>query len=90
LTEHPTAEPSGLCRSIAWQLDETSYALEGNIRSSDATLAWLAEVLERRRPRQAAARAGHIGVNRFASKVVLINGAAVMSDHPASNVNISQ
>ncbi len=35
-----------LCRSIAWQLDDTQYALEGNIRSSGATLAWLAALLE--------------------------------------------
>lgn len=35
----------GLCRSIAWETDQLSFAVEGNIRSSGATLAWLAELL---------------------------------------------
>ena len=34
-----------LCRCIAWEADEPSFALEGNIRSSGATVAWLATLL---------------------------------------------
>lgn len=44
------AEPGrldpGLCLTIAWDLDgRTQYAAEGNIRSSGATLRWLADLL---------------------------------------------
>ncbi|MEV4641225.1 FGGY family carbohydrate kinase [Actinoplanes sp. NPDC049548] len=40
------AEKSGgVARTIAWQLGEPTYALEGNIRSSGATLVWLARLL---------------------------------------------
>jgi glycerol kinase len=35
----------GLCLTIAWQDDDPVYAVEGNIRSSGATLTWLAKLL---------------------------------------------
>ncbi|MGI3782498.1 MAG: FGGY-family carbohydrate kinase, partial [Janthinobacterium lividum] len=41
-THGPTRPAPGLARTIAWELDEPAYALEGNIRSSGATLTWLA------------------------------------------------
>jgi glycerol kinase len=42
----PAAEPpDGLCLTVAWDAGEPCYALEGNIRASGATLAWLAEFL---------------------------------------------
>jgi glycerol kinase len=34
--------PPGLCRTVAWADPTPAYALEGNIRSSGATLTWLA------------------------------------------------
>jgi glycerol kinase len=36
--------PAGLARTVAWELDRPAYALEGNIRSSGATLVWLARM----------------------------------------------
>ncbi len=36
---------AGLCLSIGWMTDRPAYAAEGNIRSSGATLNWLAGVL---------------------------------------------
>lgn len=38
---------AGVCRTIAWQVGDVSvaYALEGNIRSTGATLQWLARLL---------------------------------------------
>ncbi|MEV8510498.1 FGGY family carbohydrate kinase [Actinoplanes sp. NPDC051475] len=38
-------QAAGVARTIAWQLGEPTYALEGNIRSSGATLVWLARLL---------------------------------------------
>jgi glycerol kinase len=35
---------AGVARTIAWELDQPTYALEGNIRSSGATLVWLARL----------------------------------------------
>ncbi len=35
---------SGICSTIAWQVDEIAFALEANIRSSGRTLTWLAEL----------------------------------------------
>ncbi len=35
-------EASGICSTIAWQVDEVAFALEANIRSSGRTLTWLA------------------------------------------------
>jgi glycerol kinase len=53
LVEMDQAGSTGLCRTIAWQRGDDGnlatgprYALEGNIRSSGSTLAWLAGVLE--------------------------------------------
>ena len=48
---------TGVARTIAWELDEPAYALEGNIRSSGATLTWLAAVFGST-PAQIAAAAG--------------------------------
>lgn len=45
VTERPVAA-TGLCSTIAWETDSTVYALEGNIRSSGATIAWLAKLLD--------------------------------------------
>jgi glycerol kinase len=42
VTHGPTGAATGVARTIAWELDEPAYALEGNIRSSGATLSWLA------------------------------------------------
>lgn len=36
----------GVCRTIAWQVDDIAYAFEGNIRSVGSTLVWLAEFLK--------------------------------------------
>lgn len=41
----PESIDLGVCRTIAWQIDATAYAFEGNIRSAGSTLVWLAEVL---------------------------------------------
>jgi glycerol kinase len=41
------AVPSGLCRTVAWDCDGPTYALEGNIRASGATVAWVARTLGR-------------------------------------------
>jgi glycerol kinase len=46
LTTRTEVGSPGLCRSIAWETDRPSFALEGNIRSSGATVAWLAALLE--------------------------------------------
>lgn len=45
VTERSAVGSAGICRSIAWQIDDPVHAVEGNIRSSGATLAWLARVL---------------------------------------------
>jgi glycerol kinase len=37
--------PAGLCLTIAWEDDEPTYALEGNIRATGATFAWLARAV---------------------------------------------
>lgn len=50
------APPPGVARTIAWELDRPSYALEGNIRSSGATLVWLARLFDST-PAQIVARA---------------------------------
>ena len=42
LTAQTEVGSPGLCRSIAWETDRPSFAVEGNIRSSGATVAWLA------------------------------------------------
>jgi glycerol kinase len=45
LTGRADASAAGLARTIAWETGSPAYALEGNIRSSGATLSWLAELL---------------------------------------------
>jgi glycerol kinase len=45
LTDSVHVGSTGLARTIAWETDEPRYALEGNIRSSGATLVWLANLL---------------------------------------------
>jgi glycerol kinase len=41
----PPGPASGLCETVAWQIGaEPARAVEGNIRSSGATLAWLAQL----------------------------------------------
>jgi glycerol kinase len=41
----PSTAGEGLCLTVAWQAGAPVYALEGNIRSSGATLTWLARLL---------------------------------------------
>ena len=48
---------TGVARTIAWELDEPAYAVEGNIRSSGATLTWLATLFGST-PAEIAAAAG--------------------------------
>lgn len=63
LTESVRVGSTGLARTIAWETDEPRYALEGNIRSSGATLVWLANLLGTRPgPLAAAAAASSEGV----------------------------
>jgi glycerol kinase len=45
LTNKRSVGSAGLCRTIAWETDQPHLALEGNIRSSGATLTWLAQLL---------------------------------------------
>jgi glycerol kinase len=42
VTHGPTGPTRGVAKTIAWELDGPAYALEGNIRSTGATLTWLA------------------------------------------------
>ena len=44
VARHPA--PDGLVTTVAWSDPAPSYAFEGNILSTGATLVWLAEVLE--------------------------------------------
>ncbi|WP_433478740.1 FGGY family carbohydrate kinase [Spirillospora sp. CA-142024] len=37
--------PQGMCLTVAWDAGEPTWAIEGNIRSTGATLTWLAGVL---------------------------------------------
>jgi len=37
---------SGVCATVAWQVDEVELALEANIRSTGRTLTWLADLLD--------------------------------------------
>ena len=45
ICEPDTDVGDGLCLTIAWQHDKPAYAVEGNIRSSGATLIWLANLV---------------------------------------------
>jgi len=45
LVDRPeTRADTGLCLTIAWQLERVAYAAEGNIRSCGSTLRWLAKL----------------------------------------------
>jgi glycerol kinase len=44
VTTSEQSSSAGVARTIAWELDQPTYALEGNIRSSGATLVWLARL----------------------------------------------
>ncbi len=57
LTRRPAGPGTGVARTIAWELDEPAYALEGNIRSSGATLTWLAALVAKT-PAEVAQAAG--------------------------------
>lgn len=45
VTGPDSAMGGGVCRTIAWMIDAPVHAAEGNIRSTGATLGWLAGVL---------------------------------------------
>ena len=46
IADASSSVPEGLCLTIAWQIGEPRYALEGNIRATGATLTWLAAFLD--------------------------------------------
>ncbi len=46
LLESRASSPGGLVTTVAWSDPAPSYAFEGNILSTGATLVWLAEILE--------------------------------------------
>ncbi|MGB9377440.1 MAG: FGGY family carbohydrate kinase, partial [Mycobacteriales bacterium] len=52
--------PDGLCLTIAWDLGEPAYAVEGNIRAAGATLSWLARFTGRS-PAELAEMAATVG-----------------------------
>jgi glycerol kinase len=37
---------SGVCATVAWQVDEVVHALEANIRSTGRTMTWLSDLLD--------------------------------------------
>jgi glycerol kinase len=41
----PSTSPAGLCLTIAWDAGVPAYAVEGNVRASGASLAWLARLV---------------------------------------------
>jgi glycerol kinase len=57
VTAGPVGRSAGAARTVAWELDQPAYALEGNIRATGATLAWLARLLGTT-PAEVAAAAG--------------------------------
>jgi len=62
ITTTDQAPSTGVARTIAWELDDDpSYALEGNIRSSGATLVWLAKLFGTTPAQIAAAAGSHAG-----------------------------
>ena len=44
LVDKATDVPEGVCVTVAWSDPELSLAAEGNIRSTGATVAWLARL----------------------------------------------
>jgi glycerol kinase len=57
VTNNRIHSSTGVAKTIAWELGEPSYAVEGNIRSTGATLTWLAALFGST-PAQIAAAAG--------------------------------
>ncbi|MEU0803860.1 FGGY family carbohydrate kinase [Streptomyces sp. NPDC005970] len=45
LTSPDTPLSAGMCLTVAWDVDGPAWAVEGNIRSTGATLTWLAGLL---------------------------------------------
>jgi len=45
ICETGASAPQGLCLTVAWEGTEPAYAIEGNIRASGSTFAWLARIL---------------------------------------------
>lgn len=45
LVDRADALDAGLCLTIAWQIERSQLAAEGNIRASGSTLRWVAEML---------------------------------------------
>jgi glycerol kinase len=59
VSDTPSDPGSGLCETVAWQVGaQPVHAVEGNIRSSGATLAWLARLTSATPDRLAAIGAG--------------------------------
>ncbi|MFF2053482.1 FGGY family carbohydrate kinase [Leifsonia sp. NPDC058194] len=63
--------PAGLVTTVAWSLDAPSYAFEGNILSTGATLVWLAGLLGST-PEELIALAGAAGRGEAAHGVDLV------------------
>jgi len=61
VTTDPLAHSAGVARTVAWELDRPTYALEGNIRATGATLVWLARLLDMTPAEVAAAAAPDSG-----------------------------
>ncbi|WP_405609532.1 glycerol kinase [Streptomyces sp. NBC_00076] len=45
VTSSSTRPSPGMCLTVAWDVDGPAWAVEGNIRSTGATLTWLAKLL---------------------------------------------
>ncbi|WP_428374711.1 FGGY-family carbohydrate kinase [Lichenicoccus sp.] len=69
LLAHPSELQAGLCLTIGWMTDRPAYAAEGNIRSSGATLRWLASILDVEVPALVA-----MGLAAASDGVVLVPG----------------
>lgn len=69
LTDRPRALDPGVCLTIAWQVEQPVYAVEGNIRSSGATLRWLANLFGR-----APEELSELGARADSRGVVLVPG----------------
>jgi glycerol kinase len=64
---------AGLCLTVAWEGEAPTYAIEGNIRASGATVAWLARTLDRT-PAALADLARSVPTNGGVSLVPAFNG----------------
>jgi glycerol kinase len=67
--------PERLCSTVAWEAADPVYAVEGNIRSSGSTLAWLARTVGRT-PGQLAELAGSVPSSEGVHLVPAFNGLA--------------